>query len=157
MERVAVGASYYWYISGDLFLRNDNSDKCMGINGGSQANGVVAIQWTCHWTPWSDQQFEVYQVAGIWHQINPKHSAGKCLGVSAARTAPGTSLIQWTCDQDAHEQQFAFRSNSASYSEIIVRHTGQCVGVSNGSLANGGRVIQWPCTGHDDQRWWSDR
>jgi hypothetical protein len=153
VERVSVNAVDYVLYDGYAFIRNLNSNRCMGVAGGSPDNGVFSVQWECHQIIGSDQDMRIRPIStgSIWHKIEPQHAANRCMGISAARPTQGTSLIQWSCASGL-EQQFAFRATSNGF-EIIVRHSNQCIGVSAGHTGNGGRVIQWPCTGGLDQRW----
>lgn len=155
-DSVTSAGGGYWQFRGHFYVENWNSNKCMGVAGGSQDNGAAVIQWGCAFKQFSDQDMLIRPVSDnpleIWHTINPEHSINKCLGVAGSSQTWGTGLVQWTC-AGIYDQQYALYQLSWGGFEIIVRHSGQCVGVAQSSMLDGAPIVQWPCSGILDQAW----
>ncbi len=79
---------------------NQQSGKCLDVNGASTADGAAVIQWTCHAA--TNQQFTLRKVTYAGndphdYQLLARHS-GKCVDVSGISTAPRAPVHQWTCN-----------------------------------------------------------
>ncbi|MFD2352970.1 ricin-type beta-trefoil lectin domain protein [Nonomuraea ferruginea] len=114
------------------------SNRCLDVNGASQANGALAQLWDCNgqanqqWTVTSAGELRVY--------------GGKCLDVNGAGTADGTAVIIWDCNGQNNQK---WRLNTDG--SITAVGANKCLDV-NGT-ANGTKARIWTCTGGTNQRW----
>ncbi|MEV4834539.1 carbohydrate-binding protein [Nonomuraea sp. NPDC049486] len=114
------------------------SNRCLDVNGASQANGALAQLWDCNgqpnqqWTATSAGELRVY--------------GGKCLDVNGAGTADGTAVIIWDCNGQNNQK---WRLNTDG--SITAVGANKCLDV-NGT-ANGTKARIWTCTGGTNQRW----
>ncbi|RVX39868.1 type 1 glutamine amidotransferase [Nonomuraea polychroma] len=119
-------------------LRGVGSNRCLDVNGASQANGAQAQIWDCNgqanqqWTSTSAGELRVY--------------GNKCLDVNGAGTADGTSVIIWDCNGQNNQK---WRLNADG--TITAVGANKCLDVSG--TANGTKARIWTCTGGTNQRW----
>ncbi|TMR17344.1 DUF1080 domain-containing protein [Nonomuraea turkmeniaca] len=119
-------------------LRGVGSNRCLDVNGASQANGALAQIWDCNgqpnqrWTSTSAGELRVYGT--------------KCLDVNGAGTADGTAVIIWDCNGQNNQK---WRINADG--TITAVGANKCLDV-NGT-ANGTKARIWTCTGGTNQRW----
>jgi glucose/arabinose dehydrogenase/PKD repeat protein len=119
-------------------LRGVASNRCLDVNGASQANGAQAQIWDCNgqpnqqWTTTSTSELRVY--------------GGKCLDVNGAGTADGTSVIIWDCNGQNNQK---WRLNADG--TITAVGANKCLDVSG--TANGTKARIWTCTAGTSQRW----
>ena len=87
-------------------IKLNSNGKCLGISGGSTAEGTPAILYSCNGHP--DQQWHYGNYASynglIYYQIVNGHN--QCLGVHAGSTSPAARLVQWPCLNATHEDQY---------------------------------------------------
>ncbi|WP_231618763.1 RICIN domain-containing protein [Nonomuraea sp. SBT364] len=123
---------------GTSALRGVGSNRCLDVNGASQANGAPAQLWDCHgqanqqWTSTGAGELRVY--------------GGKCLDVNGAGTADGTAVIIWDCNGQNNQK---WRLNSDG--TITAVGANKCLDV--GGTANGTRARIWTCNGAANQKW----
>ncbi|MFC6081660.1 lectin [Sphaerisporangium aureirubrum] len=121
-------------------LRSAASNRCLDVNGASQANGALAQIWDCNgqanqqWTTTSSGELRVY--------------GGKCLDVNGAGTADGTAVLIWDCNGQNNQK---WRLNSDG--SITAIGANKCLDVSGSGTANGTKVHIWTCHGGTNQRW----
>ena len=75
--------------SGTSAIRSSSANRCLDVNGASQANGSAVVLWDCHGQgnqPWTSNDARELRVYG-----------SKCLDVNGAGTGNGTSVIIWDC------------------------------------------------------------
>lgn len=141
--------------AGPYHLYNPLTQKCLGISGSSTANGAAAIQWTCAWQTYSDQNWYLDDLGGGYWQLRNQVS-NKCLGISGAGTANGVPAIQWTCayNQNSDQAWYEYYLGNGYY-QFVNRISGKCFGISGASTANGAQAIQWTCAynQNSDQAW----
>ncbi|MEV1001706.1 PQQ-dependent sugar dehydrogenase [Nonomuraea sp. NPDC050202] len=119
-------------------LRGVASNRCLDVNGASQANGAQAQIWDCNgqpnqqWTSTSTSELRVY--------------GGKCLDVNGAGTADGTSVIIWDCNGQNNQK---WRLNADG--TVTAVGANKCLDVSG--TANGTKARIWTCTAGTSQRW----
>jgi hypothetical protein len=92
-------------------IRGAGSNRCLDVNGASQADGAVAQIWDCdgganqRWTLAANKQLTVYgnkcldapgTITGV--------QSGLCLDVTGAATANGAAVELWTCNGGSHQQ-----------------------------------------------------
>lgn len=79
---------------------NQQTGKCLAVNGSSSADGAAVQQWTC--APGAqNQQFALRKVTYSGndphdYQLVARHS-GKCVDVNGVSTAVRATVHQWTC------------------------------------------------------------
>jgi hypothetical protein len=130
-------------------IQNVNSNKCLGIGGGSDANGADAIQWPCN-NGTADQYWSFVAVTGVFDTYTIENSnSSKCLGVGAGSIAEGAKIIQWNCD-NAPDQTWYLDGSGL----IENNNSHYCMGIGAGSTASGADAIQWLCNDNTpDQHW----
>jgi cytochrome c len=88
------------------WVRNQWSNKCLTVLGGSTKRGAFIVQYTCTTVNSNGEWYIEYgNRAGI--MLQNKHS-NLCLNVEGAFTNNGARLIQWDCDPDALNENFTF-------------------------------------------------
>lgn len=92
--KIVTGAGIYHEI------RSLSSDKCLDIEGVSQANRARAEQYTCHG---GDNQLFLEVFYGGGPSLVARHS-GKCLDIEGDYITNGAKLWQYTCDYDLNQQ-----------------------------------------------------
>ncbi|UBU08452.1 RICIN domain-containing protein [Nonomuraea gerenzanensis] len=123
---------------GTSALRGVGSNRCLDVNGASQANGAQALLWDCHgqanqqWTSTAAGELRVYGT--------------KCLDVNGAGTADGTAVIIWDCNGQNNQK---WRHNADG--TITAVGANKCLDV--GGTANGTTARVWTCNGGANQRW----
>ncbi|MEV4351047.1 ricin-type beta-trefoil lectin domain protein [Actinoplanes sp. NPDC049596] len=119
-------------------IRGAGSNRCLDVNGQSQADGAVVQIWDCNgganqrWTATSSNQLTVY--------------GNKCL--DAPGTAEGTRVQIYACNGGANQQ---WRTNADG--TITGVQSGLCLDVTGQGTANGTAVTLWTCNGGSNQRW----
>ncbi|GAA1631467.1 RICIN domain-containing protein [Nonomuraea maheshkhaliensis] len=119
-------------------LKNAGSNRCLDVNGASQANGAQAQLWDCHgqanqqWTQTGAGELRVY--------------GGKCLDVNGAGTADGTAVIIWDCNGQNNQK---WRLNADG--SVTAVGADKCLDVPG--TANGTKARIRSCTGGADQKW----
>ncbi|MEV5891697.1 lectin [Nonomuraea fuscirosea] len=119
-------------------LRGAGSNRCLDVNGASQANGAPAQLWDCNgqanqqWTSTTAGELRVY--------------GGKCLDVNGAGTADGTAVIIWDCNGQNNQK---WRLNTDG--TITAVGANKCLDVAG--TANGTKARIWTCNGGTNQRW----
>ncbi|MFC6081656.1 PQQ-dependent sugar dehydrogenase [Sphaerisporangium aureirubrum] len=119
-------------------LRGVASNRCLDVNGASQANGALAQLWDCNgganqqWTATSASELRVY--------------GSKCLDVNGAGTADGTAVLIWDCNGQNNQK---WRLNSDG--SITAIGANKCLNVT--ATANGTKAQISTCTGGTNQRW----
>ncbi|WP_405427780.1 ricin-type beta-trefoil lectin domain protein [Micromonospora sp. NBC_00617] len=119
-------------------IRGAGSNRCLDVNGASQADGSVVQIWDCNgganqqWTLTASNQLTVY--------------GNKCLDVPG--TAAGTRARILTCNGGSGQQ---WRVNADG--TITGVGSGLCLDVNGAGTANGTAVQIWTCTGGSNQQW----
>jgi hypothetical protein len=143
------------YADGEIgsFL-NGKSAKCIGIDGGSPANGARASQFFCDGRnqPNDDQSWQVRSVGnGRFNFVNRK--SGLCLGVDGGSLQDFVELGQFNCAAPDPNNNQAWRvlltSNDRGgngYFQIVNGKSNKCMGVNGGVVDDGAHLIQGPCT-----------
>ncbi|MFC3993333.1 ricin-type beta-trefoil lectin domain protein [Actinoplanes siamensis] len=119
-------------------IRGAGSNRCLDVNGQSQADGTVVQIWDCNgganqtWTATSSNQLTVY--------------GNKCLDAPSA--SAGGQVRIWSCTGAANQQ---WRLNADG--TITGVQSGLCLDVTGAGTANGTAVGLWTCNGGSNQRW----
>ncbi|MGI5270444.1 ricin-type beta-trefoil lectin domain protein [Nonomuraea sp. CA-218870] len=119
-------------------FRGVASNRCLDVNGASQANGAQVLIWDCNgqanqqWTVTSAGELRVY--------------GGKCLDVNGGGTADGSAVIIWDCNGQNNQK---WRHNTDG--TITAVGANKCLDVS--ATANGTRTQIWTCHGGANQKW----
>jgi hypothetical protein len=95
-----VKAGRYWKMQ-------DLHGRCLGIKGGSKAQGENAIQWRCE----NVANQEWHQIIVINEPNAPVYelqnvNSGRCLAVNRGGTTAGDYVVQWSCIH--HTDQYWF-------------------------------------------------
>ncbi|TKK91023.1 GDSL family lipase [Herbidospora galbida] len=126
-------------VSTTVNLANGSSNRCMDVNGASQAQGAQIITWDCHtnpnqrWTPTAAGEYRIY-------------NGTRCLDVNGNGAANGTKIQIWPCN-GTPAQRFTHNANGS----ITAAGSGKCLhstGTGNGAL-----VELRDCNGTTAQRW----
>ncbi|MCT9082854.1 RICIN domain-containing protein [Streptomyces fulvoviolaceus] len=144
-------------VEGTTGIRNDNSQKCLAIPGGSSAaNGTAAIQFTCDkaadgsWD--TDQLWTWTLVSGATSTYTLKNYAtGKCLAIGGGSHTLGAEAIQWPCNGST-EQQWIYDSSHRLWN----KESDLCLAIPSANVANGVAAVQWTCrdvSTNPEQKW----
>lgn len=137
-------------------LINRISKKCLGISGGSTANGALAVQWDCSFDPSSDQGWTLRPLGADYYQLRNRRS-GKCLGISAGSRADGALAVQWDCSANRVTDQTWGLVHIPGNVQVWWRNvlSNRCLGIAAASLENGALAVQWRCANSvaSDQTW----
>jgi hypothetical protein len=129
---------------------NLNSQKCLGVESGSQNNGARVLQWTCNGE--YDQLWRVrYTNAPIAEVIN--YNSGRCLAIASGSLANGGLALQWTCNNKSDQRWDVSYLNA--YAWVVNANSARCLSIESGSRLNGARALQWTCGGQADQQWYA--
>jgi len=101
----------WWYTSISTTYHQVTSEYdrlCMGVSGGSTANGASVIQWGCNGN--ADQKW-AYRYTGVmvggWPVFNIVNlNSHRCLGISGGSLATGAPAIQWECNGNRDQMWF---------------------------------------------------
>ena len=98
------GSEAQWWIRtlvpGGYELFSRATGKCVGVAGGSTAQGAYVVEWDCNGS--TDQRWSWRSTGAtvggwpVYHLVNVK--SGRCLGISGGSTAQGALAVQWTCN-----------------------------------------------------------
>ena len=130
-------------------LVNRNSGLVLDINGGSQNNGGLAIQW-----PANGGYNQYWQL--ISHNEGPftlvNRNSGKVLDDPGASTTNGAQMDQWQ-DTGSSNQWWKLASAGNGYYYLVNDRNGLYLDVSGGSKTEGAAVVQEPSNGSTHQQW----
>jgi hypothetical protein len=133
-----------------ITFRNEKSNRCIGVDHASKANGALVKQFNCDGSP-----NQKWRVVGRTSLQNVK--SGKCMGVDHGSTAPGANIGQYNCDRDTDRnltnQSWELLGLEGSMVRELVNEKSTlshgnrrfCIGVDHGSTANGAQLKQFPC------------
>ncbi|MGC9669613.1 ricin-type beta-trefoil lectin domain protein [Planosporangium sp. 12N6] len=119
-------------------IRGAGSNRCLDVNGASQADGAVVQIWDCNgganqqWTVASNKQLTVY--------------GNKCLDAPGA--SAGARIRIWSCTGAANQQW-----NVNPDGTITGVQSGLCLDVTGAATTNGAAVELWTCNGGSNQQW----
>lgn len=141
--------------SGVWWLMNQNSQKCVNIQGASTDDGANAIQWDCKPNTDNETFRFTYNSSGDYWTIKNTNS-GKCLDVQGASTSNGAQVIQWTCNGHANQAWqpiYVDTVNKFDYYEYANLNSSKCLNVQQASTANGASIIQYTCSVATNNLW----
>ncbi|MPY30923.1 ricin-type beta-trefoil lectin domain protein [Streptomyces adustus] len=123
-------------------ITNYKSGTCLSLaNGGSTANNVSAILYTC-----SGASEQSWEPSGSTY-VNFK--SGKCLSLAdGGSTANGTKAIQYTCNGQP-EQDWYLRDGQLKSGKDFSK----CLSTQSGGTANNTNVVIYDCNGAPEQQW----
>jgi Glycosyl hydrolase family 59/Ricin-type beta-trefoil lectin domain/Glycosyl hydrolase family 59 central domain/Concanavalin A-like lectin/glucanases superfamily len=119
-------------------IRGAGSNRCLDVNGASQADGATVQIWDCNnganqqWTLTSGNQLTVY--------------GNKCL--DAPSTSTGARVRIWTCGSGGNQQWHVNADGT-----ITENQSGLCLDVTGAATSNGAAVELWTCNGGSNQQW----
>lgn len=130
--------------SAQLFapVTNQKSQTCLSLaNGGSTANNVSAILYSCIGT--QEQSWEPRDLT----YVNLK--SGKCLSLAdGGSTTNGTKAIQYTCNGGA-EQDWHLTGGQL----VSGKNSNKCLSTQSGGTADNTNVVIYDCNGAPEQQW----
>jgi hypothetical protein len=112
---IPVPAHHIWNFNnlsnGYYHIWNENSGKCMNVQGGVKTNSAKVIQYTCQGLSKTNDQWKLQYYGGglhgdVYYIIN--RNSGKCLNVQGGSWDDGTDLIQYTCVHAAPNELFTW-------------------------------------------------
>lgn len=124
-------------------ITNVKSGKCLSLaNGGSTANNVSAILYTCI-SGAAEQSWEPQGTA----YVNRK--SGKCLSLAdGGSTANGTKAIQYTCNGGAEQSWFLNDGQLLSGKNV-----NKCLSTPGGATGDNTNAVIYDCNGAPEQQW----
>jgi Ricin-type beta-trefoil lectin domain len=145
---------------------NDNSNLCMGIAGGSSANGAAVVQFACElhndqaWKlPWAPGS-SINNLTGWTGLVTNFGAANRCLGTLNGGTSNSTKVVSKACNTaNTDEIWTTVNATNFGYAGGWVLENGKtgnqrCLGVPGGSTAGSVQLVIYDCNGHPDQVWW---
>ncbi|MFJ8608067.1 RICIN domain-containing protein [Streptomyces sp. NPDC093675] len=132
------------------WIRNDYSELCLTIDGGSTANNAVAVQYTCD--SHNARYWYLVSVGGGYYNIRNVNS-GKCLTIAGGSTADNAYAVQYNCD--GHLSRNWRVSGTRPYVKIVNQNSGKCLTPAGGSTANLAKIVQYTCDSHPSRIWYS--
>ncbi|MER6415030.1 RICIN domain-containing protein [Streptomyces humidus] len=134
---------------------NRNGGNCLDVPGGSTADGIQLIQWSCHGE--ANQTFTFTPVSGTGDQYRIGTSAGgKCVEVNGSSTADNATIVQRACGSGTG-QTFRLVPVAAGGTDNVFGvqsvNSGKCVVPAGDSAASGTGLVQLPCTGAASRAW----
>jgi len=129
---------------------NQNSGKCMDLDGGSQADGAPIIQWACHGGV--NQQWRPMLRGRGFFEVAVAQS-GKCLAVKDASLDNGADIVQMPCGGYKGNQLWYLLPFGPDYQTIRNLGSGKCLDVRDVSKDDGAAIQQWDCHGGPNQQW----
>jgi hypothetical protein len=131
-------------------IRNDHSELCLTINGGSTANNARAVQYTCDS---HDSRFWYLRAVGSgYYNIVNGHS-DKCLTIAGGSKANNANAVQYNCD--GHLSRNWRVTGTRPYVKIVNQHSNKCLTPAGGSQANLTQIVQYNCDNHASRIWYS--
>jgi lysophospholipase L1-like esterase len=119
-------------------VRSGIAGKCLGVNGGSSANGTAAEIRSCDGS--AAQQWSARSDGTL-------RALGKCLDAAGRGTANGTKTQIWDCEGGAHQQWQVY---NGGYRNPV---SGRCLDDPGSSTTDGTQLVLWDCNGGANQRW----
>ncbi|MFE4869545.1 RICIN domain-containing protein [Streptomyces sp. NPDC056682] len=130
-------------------LTNQNSNRCLEIDGSSTANGALAQQWDCNGQPGAVWVTRPTSDGAYVNLVNDR--SGKCLEVADSRKDNGAPVQQWDC-AGVSTQEWELQGTPSS--RILKNvNSGKILEIDNSSTANGARVQQWDNVGQPSAKW----
>ncbi|MFJ8019467.1 RICIN domain-containing protein [Streptomyces sp. NPDC096311] len=117
------------------------SDRCVGLEKNTVANGSQAILWDCY-----GGQNETFAQTSRGELVV---YGNKCLDADNNGTANGTKVILWDCT-NATNQKWTVTSGGTITNNL----SGLCLDASGAGTANGTRMVLWTCNGQNNQKWY---
>ena len=124
-----------------LTFKNHKSNRCIGVDGASTANGALIKQFSCDNAP--NQKWRVQRNGAQHTFINFK--SGLCMGVDHASVSPGANIAQFNCGNNAPNQSWVLASDAFAPWNIDNVKSGLCIGVDGASTGNGAQLKQFGC------------
>jgi hypothetical protein len=126
-------------------IKAAHSNKCLNVQGGTTANSVKLIQYTCS-AAFVNDKFRVVPKGTGTYQIIANFS-GKCLNVQGGLPDNSTAIIQYTCSDTATNNLWKFVAVPGKPTfRIVSAGSGKCLNISKASLDNSAPLIQYTCT-----------
>ncbi|MFF5131828.1 RICIN domain-containing protein [Streptomyces syringium] len=133
-----------------ILLTNQNSGKCLEIDGSSTNNGARAQQWDCKGQAGAEWQTKSASDDGRYVYLVNGNS-GKCLEVADSRKDNGAPAQQWDC-ADIATQKWELQGSPVNRFIKNV-NSGKILVVEGSSKSNGARVQQWDNAGQESNSW----
>jgi len=127
-------------IGAPVNLEIGDTDRCLGVAGGSTASLAQTVVWGCDsssnqkWTRTDDDQLKVY--------------GNSCLDVYGAATAAGSNVVIYPC-HTGQNQKWYFLNDGRIWNYL----SGRCLAGKNGSTAQGAELVLADCSVTPSQIW----
>jgi len=134
-------------------FQNGKSNRCIGVDGASTANGALIKQFTCDGT--SNQNWLGSGNSNAQNVVTNSKSS-KCMGVSGASKTAGANVAQFTCDGTSNQIWLLTLVGGTATNPVLTFqnvNSNMCLGVDGASTANGAQLKQFPCDGTLNQEW----
>lgn len=128
-------------------IPNTINHLCLQPEGGSASSGAKIEQSVCNGGV--EEQFNLIDVGGGWHQIKGKGS-GLCLDVPGGSTS-WVQLIQWSCHSGDNQKFTVAECFTGCKARILAKHSFMCLDIPGGSEDDGEGIFQWHCNGGINQ------
>jgi hypothetical protein len=152
---VELGAQSPAVLNSFIKFRNVKSGLCIGVDGGSTANGALLKQFACAGTSIPNNQIWLMDTldinAGLHRFKNSKSNL--CLGVVNASINAGANIAQFGCSGTSPPNNQLWTDIFMGGEGFRNSKSGKCLGVDGASTAAGAQIKQFPCDGTLNQQW----
>ncbi|MBA9003957.1 RICIN domain-containing protein [Thermomonospora cellulosilytica] len=131
-------------------LVNRNSGKCLGVAGGSSADGANVAQYAC-----GDSAALRWRIEDLGDDTGRLVNAasGKALDVADCGTADGTDIRQWSWLNNPCQRFRMVVSDSGGWVRLVNAASGKVADVADCGTADGVDVRLWTWLNNACQQW----
>ncbi len=127
-------------IEGTFYLVNENSNKCVDVQGAGTENNVNVQQWNCNRT--NAQKWVISHEGNGVHTITNVNS-GKLLDVAWA--GAGSNVQQWQDNGGASHRWTIEKVGEDIFSIKPTSDASECLDVTSASTEKGANIQSYPC------------
>ncbi|MCJ1679236.1 RICIN domain-containing protein [Streptomyces sp. APSN-46.1] len=138
-------------LSGQFFMKNQNSGMCMDVPGGTGTWGTQLIQWPCNGG--ANQNFYFDYVNGT--PVLRNAANGLCIEVPGYRTDNGAPVVQWGCNGGENQRWYMTSQNSGVLGYYHNWTSKKCMEVADWRTDAGAPIRQWDCHFGKNQQFWN--
>lgn len=114
---------------------NVNSNKCMGVNGGSLGQGAEIVQWTCDGS--LNQEWSLGGTDGSFsYDTLVNANSNLCVAIAGNNPGQGGKLVQWACDGNGDKRWIPDSAPWPS-GDDMGNHWYACIGGNPGECTSG--------------------
>ncbi|KAF8874388.1 ricin B lectin domain-containing protein [Gymnopilus junonius] len=149
--KVQVGSGSSGSGSSSLNIHpNFDNSKCVGILGGTYADGNAVDIFDCNESITQNWQLNNNAITSI----NPADGSQWCIDSGDQSTwTNGLKMKIWQCFSNLPQQNWTFLTESASSGLFKLTGSNFCLDLTNGDKTNQNVLQIWTCSGDENQTW----